>query len=126
MSQSRPERPLEQREVEERERAYLEALVSLRDRSALFDAVNRVIPRSVFGILGLRSDKRRSRPNRGRNGNKTPPRSTPTAGPSAAATTAPYTPALGRTGRPYDSSETSSQLSGRTAVGEGHSERPHR
>ena len=119
MSQSRPERPLEQREVEERERAYLEALVSLRDRSALFDAVNRVIPRSVFGILGLRSDKRRSR-------NKTPPRSTPTAGPSAAATTAPYTPALGRTGRPYDSSETSSQLSGRIAVDEGHSERPHR
>ena len=113
MSQSRPERPLEQREVEERERAYLEALVSLRDR------VNRVIPRSVFGILGLRSDKRRSR-------NKTPPRSTPTAGPSAAATTAPYTPALGRTGRPYDSSETSSQLSGRIAVDEGHSERPHR
>ena len=120
MSQSRPERPLEQREVEEREQAYLEALVSLRDR------VSRVIPRSVFGILGLRSDKRRSRPNRGRNGNKTPPRSTPTAGPSAAATTAPYTPALGRTGRPYDSSETSSQLSGRIAVDEGHSERPHR
>ena len=79
--------------MEERERAYLEALVSLRDRSALFDAVNRVIPRSVFGILGLRSDKRRSRPNRGRNGNKSPPRSTPTAGPSAATTTAPYTPA---------------------------------
>ena len=83
--------------MEEREHAYLEALVSLRDRSALFDAVNRVIPRSVFGILGLRSDKRRSRPNRGRNGNKSPPRSTPAAGPSAAATAAataaPYTPA---------------------------------
>ena len=52
--------------MEERERAYLEALVSLRDRSALFDAVNQVIPRSTFGILGLRSEKPRSRTNRGR------------------------------------------------------------
>ena len=55
--------------MEERERAYLEAIVSLPDRSALFDAVNRgaeVIPRSTFRILGLRSEKPRSRPNRGR------------------------------------------------------------
>ena len=52
--------------MEERERAFLEALVSLRDRSALFDAVNQVIPRSTFGILGLRSEKPRSRTNRGR------------------------------------------------------------
>ena len=44
-------------------------------------------------ILGLRSEKRRSHPNRGRNGNTLPSRSAPAVGPSAAATAASYTPA---------------------------------